>query len=248
MNPVAILVRVLLVGVIAVLVGLAALLFSRAQPARYEAVAKMSFTASTRPELQVLGAAFVRPATDPRTASATNAALVSSYRVAREVSRARPELRLSPDDVAGRVSVSPVGSSELIQVSASGDTPAAARQLASAYVEEFQRWYRNRERTRAASVRRVLSERYAGLPASSRRSDTGASLRNQISALDVLEQVGSGSPDVVEGAHAFRDREQPKTKRNVIFGLLFGAALGVGLVALRSELRRGAAPTPREGV
>jgi capsular polysaccharide biosynthesis protein len=164
------------------------------------------------------------------------------------VSRARPELRLSPDDVAGRVAISPVGSSEVIRVSASGDTPSDARQLASAYVEEFQRWYRNRERTRAAAVRRVLSDRYATLTRASRRSDTGASIRNQITALDVLEKVGSGSPDVVEGAHAFRDREQPKTKRNVIFGLLFGAALGVGLVALRSELRRGAAPTPREGV
>ncbi len=238
MTTTGVLVRLLLVAVIAAAVGVAALLFSRAQPTRYQAGAKVSFSSSARPELQVLGSAFVRTATDVRAFTATNAQIMSSFRVARDVARERPELRLSPDEVASRVSISPVGDTEVIQVIAWGETPTAARRLADAYVTTFRGWYRDRERRRAQAVRRALLDRYETLSRSQRQSETGASVRNQLTTLKVLEEVGSGSPDVIEGAHGSGTPQQPKTRRNVLFGILFGLAVGIGLVALRAELSR----------
>ena len=245
MTLLALLIRVLLVAVIAAGVGVAALLFSRAQPTQYQADAQLSFSAATRPELQVLGAGFVRPTIDPVTFTATNAELVSSHRVAREVARAKPELGLSADEVADRITVSPVAGTEMVQIRAVGETPGAARNLAQTYLAEFRRWYRERERNRARQVRRTLAERYDGFSSSQRQSDTGATVRDQLSALTVLEAVGSGSPDVIEGAHGSGSPQQPQTRRNVLFGILFGLAVGIGLVALRGELtRRMDASTP----
>jgi capsular polysaccharide biosynthesis protein len=234
----------LLVAVIAAAVGVAALLFSRAQPTRYQAVAKVSFSSSARPELQILGSAFVRTATDVGAFTATNAQIMSSYRVARDVARDRPELRLSPDEVDARVAVAPLGNTEVIQISAWGDTPTAARRLTDAYVTVFRAWYRERERTRARAVRRALRDRYETFSRSQRRSETGAAVRNQLTTLNVLEEVGSGSPDLIEGAHGSGVPEQPKTRRNVLFGVLFGLAVGIGLVALRAELSRRVPTSP----
>jgi hypothetical protein len=101
---------------------------------------------------------------------------------------------------------------------------------------------RTRERRRARTVQRVLRNRYAGLTPAQRRTDTGASLRAQLSALDVLSTVGSGSPEVIERPHASASPQEPQTRRNVIFAAIFGLALGVGLVALRAELRRRQVP------
>jgi capsular polysaccharide biosynthesis protein len=238
MSLLGLLIRALLVAVIAAGVGVAALLFSRAQPTRYQADAQLSFSVATRPELQVLGSAFVRPTIDPAVFTATNAELVASQRVAREVAEAKPELGLDADGVAARISVTPVSGTEMVQIRAVGDTPGAAHDLAQAYLAEFRRWFRGRERDRARLVRRTLADRYDGLSRSQRRSEIGASIRNQISALSVLEEVGSGSPEVIEGAHGSGSPQQPQTRRNVLFGILFGLAVGVGLVALRGELTR----------
>jgi capsular polysaccharide biosynthesis protein len=245
MTFLGVLVRVLLVAVIAAGVGVAALLFSRAQPTRYQAEAKLTFSAATRPELQVLGSGFSRPTIDPVTFTATNAELVASHRVAAEVADARPELGLSADEVADRISVSPVSGTELVEVRASGETPGAARELAQTYLTEFRRWFRSRERSRAREVRRVLADRYDEFSQSQRESDTGASVRDQLSALTILEEVGSGSPDVVEGAHGSGSPQQPQTRRNVLFGVIFGLAVGIGLVALRAELTRRTEPPSR---
>lgn len=235
---VRLIIRVLLVGVIAALVGVAALLFSRAQPVRYQAESKLSFSSETRPEMQVLGAPFVRPSSDIEAFTATNAQLVASRHVADEVARLHPQLGLSPDDVSGRVAVIPVTGTQIVQLRATAETPQAAAALANTYQTTFLDWFHARQTRRARRVQQLLRDRYTGLTRTQRASDTGAALRSQLSALDVLSAVGSGTPEVVEGAHASASPQQPQTRRNVIFGVVFGLALGIGLVALRAELTR----------
>jgi uncharacterized protein involved in exopolysaccharide biosynthesis len=245
MSVLRFIVGLLLVAVIAAAVGVAALVLSRAQPVEYAAVMKLSFSAETRPELQVLGAPFVRPGGDVDVFTATNAQLVGSREVADRVARdRRPKLGLTGDEVANRVSVTGLTGTEIVQLQATGPTPRAATELASAYGSSFLSWFRDRQRRRARDVEQVLRDRYADLTRAQRRTATGASIRGQLSALDVLASVGSGSPEVIEGAHASGSPQQPKTRRNVIFAVIFGLALGVGLVALRAELRRRQLPPP----
>ncbi|HEY7623098.1 MAG TPA: hypothetical protein VH834_25205 [Solirubrobacteraceae bacterium] len=246
MSVMTFVVRLLLIGVIAAAVGLAALFLSRSQPTRYGAQAKLAFSADQRPELQVLGAPFVRPSTDARTFTATNADLVDSHTVADRLARKQPQLGLTADQIAGRVSARPLPNTSIVQLNATGDTPAKAEQLARAYVDEFTNWFADRQRRRARTVQRVVRQRYESLTRQQRTSGTGSSLRDQLAALEVLAAVGSGSPDVIEGAHASARAKEPQTRRNVTFGIIFGLALGVGLVALRAELKRRPGPGPDE--
>ncbi|HEX7300578.1 MAG TPA: hypothetical protein VF257_16390 [Solirubrobacteraceae bacterium] len=237
MTFLGLIVRVLLVAVIAALVGVGALFFSRSQPTRYDAQTKLSFSSALRPELQVLGAPFVRPNIDQDVFNATNAQWVQSRHVARLLSANQPGLGLTEGQIAGRVSVSPIAGTEIVAVKASGPSRRDAEVLARSYTATFVKWFEGRQRDRAEAVQGVLRARYERLSRQQRRSDAGATIRSQLAALDILAQVGSGSPELVETAHAFASPQQPQTRRNVIFGVIFGLAVGIGLVSLRSQLR-----------
>jgi capsular polysaccharide biosynthesis protein len=230
-------VRLLLVAVIAALVGVGALLFSRSQPTRYQAETKLSFSSALRPELQVLGAPFVRPNVDSDVFDATNAQWVSSRHVARTLASNVPGLGLTEDQIASRITVSPISGTEIVSLRATGPSRRDAELLARSYTQTFVTWFEDRDRARAQDVEKVLRTRYQALNREQRTSGTGSTMRSQISALDILGEVGSGSPEVVETAHAFASPQQPQTRRNVIFGIIFGLAVGIGLVSLRSQLR-----------
>jgi capsular polysaccharide biosynthesis protein len=234
---IGLIVRVLLVGVIAAAVGVGALFFSNAQPTKYQAETKLSFSASQRPELQILGAPFVRPNVDSDIFNATNAQWLSSRHVARALAAEQPGLGLTEDQIAGRISVSPIAGTEIVALRATGNSRRDAELLARLYTSSFMSWFEDRQKTRAEAVQQELRTRYDDLSGSERRSGTGSTIRSQISALDVLAEVGSGSPELVETAHAFASPQQPQTRRNVIFGIVFGLAVGIGLVSLRSQLR-----------
>jgi uncharacterized protein involved in exopolysaccharide biosynthesis len=62
----------------------------------------------------------------------------------------------------------------------------------------------------------------------------------------VLKRVGTGSPEVIESARASSVASEPQTLRNVLFGVIFGLLVGVGLVALRAQSRSRAAEQARE--
>jgi capsular polysaccharide biosynthesis protein len=234
---IGLIVRVLLVAVIAAAVGIGALFFSRSQPTKYQASTKISFSSALRPEIQVLGAPFVRPNIDQDVFTATNAQWVASRHVARMLAAEQPGLGLTEDQIAGRMSVSPIAGTEIVAVRATGNDRRDAELLARSYTAMFEQWFDDRQKTRARAVQEALRTRYENLTRAQRRTGTGATLRDQISALDVLAKVGSGSPEVVEAAHASGSPQQPQTRRNVIFGIVFGLAVGIGLVSLRSQLR-----------
>jgi capsular polysaccharide biosynthesis protein len=230
-------VRVLLVAIIAAAVGVGALFFSRSQATRYQAETRLSFSSALRPELQVLGAPFVRPNIDQDVFTATNAQWVRSRHVARVLASNQPGLGLTEDQIASRISVSPVSGTEIVALRASGGSRRDAELLARSYTATFVKWFNDRQRDRAKTVEKVLRTRYRALSGEQRRSGTGGTIRSQISTLDILVEVGSGSPEVLETAHAFASPQQPQTRRNVVFGIVFGLAVGVGLVSLRSQLR-----------
>jgi capsular polysaccharide biosynthesis protein len=234
---IGLIVRVLLVAVIAAAVGIGALFFSRSQPTEYQAATKISFSSALRPEVQVLGAPFVRPNIDQDVFTATSAQWMSSRHVARMLAAEQPGLGLTEDQIASRISVAPISGTEVVALRATGKSRRDAELLARSYTAMFEQWFEDRQMTRAKTVEDVLRTRYEGLSRVQRRSGTGSTIRDQISALEVLAKVGSGSPEVLEAAHASASPQQPQTRRNVIFGIVFGLAVGIGLVSLRSQLR-----------
>lgn len=230
--------RTLLVLAIAALVGTAAYVFSSRQPEQYNSTVRLEFGGSLPPELQVIGADFGGgPDVDEEIRISTEAAGLNSFDVARSTARVVPELGLDAGAIAARINAEPSRGTLTIALNATGTSPQRAERLARAYVNEYLSRERVGERRRAKRVQDALETRLAGLKRADARGPIGAALRDQISTLRVFQNVGSGSPRIIERAQASRSPSQPKTVRNVLFGVLFGLVVGIGLVALRTETR-----------
>lgn len=229
--------RGLLVVFVALLVGGAAYAFSVSQPQEYQATTEFAYGQLLTPELQVLGSGFGEPDIDEDVRIATEAARVNSFDVAEATARAAPELGYSANQIAARVDASPDRGTLVVVLTATANSPEAAERLASAYSNQYLKLVRSGDRRRAMDVEDALRQRLRDLPIGDREGVIGAQLRDQISAVDLLTSVGGGSPAIIEGARASSAPANPQTTRNVLFGLLFGVAVGVGLVALRTETK-----------
>jgi len=242
------LVRALLVLIVAAIAAAVAFALSERQPKRYQAQTKLAYGIALRPELQVLGTGFI-DATDDDVRLATEVEILNSYDIARRVAEEAPELGLTAKEIDDRVSAAPVGDTQVASITAKDSTPEKAARLAAVYRKQYLTERRVRDRRRAREVSDALSRRLRDLPRSQRTGATGASVRTQLGALDVLERSGSGVPQVVQGVRASSTAVSPQTSRNVLFGALFGLAVGIGLVALRPPARRPEPPrsTERDG-
>ena len=240
-------VRVLLVAVVATAAALSALLLSKQQEPVYEATTELLIGASVRPELQILGPPFTGDGTENEIRMSTEAELANSHLIAQRTARSARELGMNADEVDAGVTAAAVGETQVLKISATGTSRERAERLLSAYRAMYLSTRRARQRKRAAAVADALERRLARLSPDDAAGPMGASLRNQLNALEALEEVGGG-PEVVDVVRASSEPTSPKTGRNVLFGLLFGLALGVGLVALRSELLRRRPEPPRHRV
>lgn len=237
--------RGLLIVVVALLVGAAAFAFSESQDPQYQSRAQFGYGALLSPEIRILGGDFGEPDVEEDVRIATEAARANSFDVARATASAAPELGYTAGQIAANVQAAPTRGSLIVTLTATASSPERADRLAQAYADQYLELLRDRERSRARIVRRALQTRLGSLREGDREGVLGAALRNQISQVDVLGRVGSGSPQLIEDARASVTPAQPRTQRNVLFGLLFGLAVGVGLVALRSESRTRAAAAAR---
>ena len=233
----------LLVLAVVVLAAAAGLAMSSRQPTRYEAQTQLLYGIALRPEIQVLGTGFI-DATDDDVRLATEVQVLNSYDVAQRTAEAAPDLRLSPSQVDSRVQAAPVGETQVASITATESSPERAARLAAVYRKQYLTERRVRERRRAREVSEALSRRLRNLPSSQRTGATAAQLRAQIGALTALQSTGSGVPQVVQGVRASSTAVTPQTTRNVLFGALFGLAVGIGLVALRPATRRRVPSSP----
>lgn len=225
---------------VALVVGAAAYAFSAGQPEQYQADAQLAYGRQLSPEFQVLGPSFGEADVDEELRIATEAARINSFDVAEAAALAAPDLGYDSGAVDALVTASPQRGSLLVSVTARASSPDRAVRLVDVYVDQYLRLLREQQQARARIVTRALQRRLDGLPAGDGEGLLGATLRNQISSVEVLRRAGSGEPQVIQAPRAGLAPAQPQTRRNVLFGLLFGLAVGIGLVALRSESRPGA--------
>jgi capsular polysaccharide biosynthesis protein len=237
-------IRVLLVAVIAGLVGLAALVFSHRQEPQYSASTDLLIGSSVRPELAILGPPFTGDGTDNAIRMNTVAAVAGSHEVAASTARAEPRLGYDADQVAAHVSVAALPQSQVLRIVATAPSRDKAAELVSAYRRQYLVAERDRQRESARRVQKSVQQRFDDLPRSDQKGQLGAALRNQIAALRELARVGT-LPQVIDPLRASAAPSAPKTKRNVLFGVLFGLAVGIGLVALRAELGKRTDAPPR---
>jgi capsular polysaccharide biosynthesis protein len=226
--------RILLVLILAVFAGALGYAYSSSQPKRYSADMKLEYSRLVSPDLQLLGGGYSEPQIDENIRIATEAAEVSSFDVAEATAKAHPDLG-SANQIAGNINVAPVRDTLTVVVTAHGSTPDRAARLARNYGDSYVAIHNDRIKRRAAAAQRVLEARYAALNQQDKAAVPGANLRFQINTLQVLRRLGAGEPQIIEAPRASSVSSSPNTPRNVIFGLLFGLVVGIGLVALRAE-------------
>jgi uncharacterized protein involved in exopolysaccharide biosynthesis len=192
---------------------------------------------SVRPELAILGPPFTGDGTDNAIRMNTEATVAASHAIAATTAKAKSDLGYDADQVAARVAVVALPQSQVLRISATGPSAAKARELLTAYRDQYLAAELKRQQTSARRVQTAVQQRFDDLPRADQKGTLGAALRNQIAALRELARVGT-LPQIVDPLRASTAPSQPKTGRNVLFGLLFGLAVGIGLVALRSELRK----------
>ena len=226
-------IRMLLVAVIAAGAAAAAYLISVDQPKRYQATTRVLLT-PTAPELEAIGYRF--DFGDEKRRIVNNVFEVRSYEVALRTSQVIDEPYFTADRIAASVAAYPERDSDVVTITAIGRTPAEAAMLAKEYRREFT--FRRQEAVRARSRRaaRALRASLRALPPRVRQSGAGDPLRHQLGALAIFTETG-GDPYILEGVRAYAEPVTPRTQRNTLFGALFGAVLGIGLVALRDATR-----------
>jgi capsular polysaccharide biosynthesis protein len=221
-------VRAALVILIAAVVGAAAFVLSERQAERYDTAVRLSYAPG--PELQALG--LVDP-TENKVRMNTEAAALESFDLAVRTSRAVPDLGLAADDVAADVSAVALPDSQVVELRARAGSAQAAVRLLEVYRDQFLDLRRERERDRAREAETALRRRLGELPRSQRTGALGASLRAQLGALEVVRRSGTDVPQPIEAVRRPTAPSAPRVGRNVLFGVLFGLALGIGLVAIR---------------
>lgn len=238
----ALAVRAILVVLLAGIVGTVAYVLSKRQPQRYDASVRLSFAAG--PDRQALGLA---DPTDNTVRLNTEAAALESFDLAVATSRAVPALSLSADEVADRMSAAALPESQVVQVAARGATANEAVRLLEAYRDLYLERRERRERAEARDAERALRARLADIPRSERDGAFAGSLRLQLGGLAVVRRLGTGVPRPLEGVRRPTVASAPQTRRNTLFGVLFGLAAGIGLVAMlpRRRLQPEEPPPPQ---
>jgi capsular polysaccharide biosynthesis protein len=228
--------RAALVLVLAAIAGAAALVLSSRTEKSYTATSQLTYGVTLRPELQALGAG-TNDATQDVTRINTETAVLNSYDVAQRTAKANPGLQMSANEIHSHVKATAVTDSLVANLVATDTSDPKATQLLRAYRSQYLKLRQTQTKQRAKQVENDLKAELASMPASQRTGSRGAQLRQQLGALAALKRSGSGVPEVSQDAYAPSAAASPNTTRNVLFGILFGAALGIGLVALRPMRR-----------
>jgi capsular exopolysaccharide synthesis family protein len=228
--------RVAVIVLAVVLATGLAVLYSASQAKTYQAKATLLFRDSDVSQL-VTGVA-VGSTTTPEREAATNLGLLSLNDVAQQTAR-RLGHGWTAAQVQGDVSSAENGQSDLVTVTASAPSAAAAQQLANAYAGTFVSMRRQTARQQIDRARRqVLAELAQPHLSHARRKQLTTDSDN----LRLLSSVQDGSVQLAQPALAPTAPASPRPKRSGLIGgligLLIGTALAFALEQIDTRLRR----------
>ncbi len=229
--------RIWIIVAVTLLAGAAAAALAYANRDSYESTAKLLFRQTVSPALSGVG--FPVGAPDADNLAANNIQLVDSRRVAVATSRdlGARGIEMSPDDVEADVLVSGAKDSEVVNVTAQGDSAAKAQTLAGTYAAAAVRLAEADDRAQAGRVLTSLDAQLAELPPGQRNGEGGSTLRDNRERLRALIAAGTGSPQLIQPAY-LPTKESGNLLQTILLGLLFGVVLGVALALLRDQADR----------
>jgi capsular exopolysaccharide synthesis family protein len=215
-----------------IVVPLATLVLSLAQQKEWTAESTLLF----EPARQTSGSI------DPARQAATAAKLVALPSIAENAARALGA-GWTPEKVRKAVSVKADGNTDLIDVQATTASPRSAASVANAYASAV---ISAQDASSVAELQRRLAVYDSYVRSLPPEEQTGPRAERLQEKLDSLRISSALQSDAQRPSVTLRQRAQlptspssPKTKRNVVLGVLLGGALGLALAALLDRLDRG---------
>jgi polysaccharide biosynthesis transport protein len=136
------------------------------------------------------------------------------------------------------VTATEVGTSDVVDISATEPSPAFATRLANVYAREAITFQMNTARAGISQVRNSLQAQLSAMTPAEQASDAGTSLKARISQLDTLAAAQTGQGQLIQPATPPTSPSSPKTKLDIAVGALLGLLFGIGLALLLERLNR----------
>lgn len=244
-----------------IIVTLAALVASLISPPSYQAQAKILISERDA-GAAIIGTSIGEFANQPERGLQTQVQLMQ-MRPILEVAIRKLNLRTTPDSLMQRLSVSALGQTNVVVITAEDGNPQEAARIANAIAEAYVAWSREskRESMRAAAeeVDVRLREAKAEILALGKRINAAANrekpkeanefqaelqiatglyttLAEKAEQLRINEQLETGSGSLVAAAAVPAVASSPNLTRNVALGLAVGLVFGLGMAFLYEYL------------
>jgi capsular exopolysaccharide synthesis family protein len=227
--------RAPLIALCVALVAGSAFAFSKHRTSQYTASAALVFN-NNQLNQQVAGLTEVAN-NSPQQQQSTNVKLVELGETARETAK-RLGHGLTGRQIKSKLSVSPQGESNIVDVSATATSPLLAAGIANAYASQFVHDQAQADRRYFSSALALVRREYASLSPPQRTGSQGLALTDRAQSLQILSQLQSGNVKVAQPATLPTSPSSPKTTRNTVLGGILGLLLGVGLAFLLERLDR----------
>lgn len=214
-----------------IIVPVIALLFSLAQEKEYTATATLLFRP---PPVSVAESTSV---VDPSREAATNGELVGLPVVAEEAEKLLNN-GTSADEIFATIQVTPSAEADTAEITSTSTSPELSAQYANVYARAYIHFRRNADREQVQDAIDQAETSLAELTPEQREGPEGEALGKQLDQLRLVQSLQTGGAELVQPADTPTTASSPKTKRNVLLGLVLGVLLGFGLAALLERFDR----------
>ncbi len=175
---------------------------------------------------------------DPAREAATNEALatlpVVAVRAAEEMGEGT-----TPGEVLDAVSASSSNSmADVASIEATTPEPERAAEIANGYSKAFIEFRKETDQAQVQQAINLVEGSIENLSPEELAGSQGATLEDRLNRLKVQRALQTGRAELVQPASVPDSPSSPKTKRNVLLGILLGALLGFGLAALLERVDR----------
>ncbi len=209
--------------------------FSKHQTKRYTAIASLVFDNNGLNQ-QVAGLAAVNNNTQ-QSQQSTNVKLVELGDMANQTATLLGR-GLTARQVKEDLSVSAQGESNIVDVSATADSPLLAAEIANTYADQFVAAQQSASHKYFSSALALVNKQLAALSPQERIGPEGLALQDRAQSLEILAELQSGNAEIAQSAGIPTSPSSPKVKRNTILGGFLGLLLGLGLAFLLERLDR----------
>jgi succinoglycan biosynthesis transport protein ExoP len=218
-----------------VLTAGAAFAFSRQQTKQYTATASVVFNENQLSQ-QIAG---LQPAGSNNAAGqqATNVQLLQLGQTAAKTASLLGH-GLTTKSVTSSLSIAAVGTTNVVNVSATSTAPPLAAAIANTYGRQFVKQQQNRTHRYVSSALALVNRQLAALSPQQAAEPAGLALQGRAQSLRILAQLQSGNVQLAQSATVPTSPSSPKVARNTILGAVLGLLLGLGIAFLLERLDR----------